>query len=163
MSPWRAGHGGREPYLRWQSARPDPCALCSAIPTADCREDSLRSNSRASALQSWRGRQIAREAAGASSVLLVKLSPHYTWLLERGGSRNALVYGEMRSRILNLLEITGDIGIFGFRVVRNIFHAPFEIEETGRQIVEIGTRSVPLIAACGLAIGVVMSLHTRAS
>jgi phospholipid/cholesterol/gamma-HCH transport system permease protein len=69
----------------------------------------------------------------------------------------------MRSRILNLLEITGDVGLFGMRVVRNIFHAPFEIEETGRQIVEIGTRSVPLIVACGLAIGVVMSLHTRAS
>jgi phospholipid/cholesterol/gamma-HCH transport system permease protein len=69
----------------------------------------------------------------------------------------------MRSRILNLLEITGDVGIFGMRVVRNIFHAPFEIEETGRQIAEIGTRSVPLIVACGLAIGVVMSLHTRAS
>jgi len=49
------------------------------------------------------------------------------------------------------------------RVVRNIFRAPFEMEETGRQIVEIGSRSVPLIAACGLAIGVVMSLHTRAS
>jgi phospholipid/cholesterol/gamma-HCH transport system permease protein len=69
----------------------------------------------------------------------------------------------MRSRILNLLETTGDVGIFGIRVVRNIFHAPFEIEETGRQILEIGTRSVPLIVACGLAIGVVMSLHTRAS
>src|ERR1700723_1635559 len=69
----------------------------------------------------------------------------------------------MRSRIMSLLETTGDMGLFGMRVLRNIFRAPFEMEETGRQIVEIGTRSVPLIAACGLAIGVVMSLHTRAS
>jgi phospholipid/cholesterol/gamma-HCH transport system permease protein len=69
----------------------------------------------------------------------------------------------MRSRIVNLLETTGDLGLFGTRVLRNIFQAPFEIEETGRQIVEIGSRSVPLIVACGLAIGVVMSLHTRAS
>jgi phospholipid/cholesterol/gamma-HCH transport system permease protein len=69
----------------------------------------------------------------------------------------------MRRRILSFLEITGDIGFFAIRVVRNIFRAPFEMEETGRQIAEIGSRSVPLIAACGLAIGVVMSLHTRAS
>jgi len=69
----------------------------------------------------------------------------------------------MRSRLVNLLEMTGDIGSFGYRVVRDIFHAPFEMEEIGRQIVEVGSRSVPLIAACGLAIGVVMSLHTRAS
>jgi phospholipid/cholesterol/gamma-HCH transport system permease protein len=64
---------------------------------------------------------------------------------------------------MNLLEITGDLGLFGVRVVRDFFHGPFEVEETGRQIVEIGSRSIPLIAACGLAIGVVMSLHTRAS
>jgi phospholipid/cholesterol/gamma-HCH transport system permease protein len=69
----------------------------------------------------------------------------------------------MRTRILKFLETTGDVSLFGIRVVQNIFHAPFELEETGRQIVEIGSRSVPLIAACGLAIGVVMSLHTRAS
>jgi phospholipid/cholesterol/gamma-HCH transport system permease protein len=69
----------------------------------------------------------------------------------------------MRSRILSLLEITGDMGLFGMRVLRNVFRAPFEMEEIGRQIIEIGTRSVPLIAACGLAIGAVMSLHTRAS
>jgi phospholipid/cholesterol/gamma-HCH transport system permease protein len=55
------------------------------------------------------------------------------------------------------------VSLFAMRVVRNIFRAPFEMEETGRQIIEIGSRSVPLIAACGLAIGVVMSLHTRAS
>jgi phospholipid/cholesterol/gamma-HCH transport system permease protein len=69
----------------------------------------------------------------------------------------------MGSRIVSLLEITGDMGLFGLRVLRNIFRAPFEMEETGRQIVEIGSRSAPLILACGLAIGVVMSLHTRAS
>jgi phospholipid/cholesterol/gamma-HCH transport system permease protein len=69
----------------------------------------------------------------------------------------------MRTRVLKFLEITGDVGLFGLRVLRNIFRAPFEMEETGRQIIEIGSRSVPLIMACGLAIGVVMSLHTRAS
>ncbi|HEY1758497.1 MAG TPA: ABC transporter permease [Bryobacteraceae bacterium] len=69
----------------------------------------------------------------------------------------------MRARIVSLLEITGDVGLFGMRAVRDIFRGPFEMEEIGRQIMEIGSRSVPLIAACGLAIGVVMSLHTRAS
>jgi phospholipid/cholesterol/gamma-HCH transport system permease protein len=52
---------------------------------------------------------------------------------------------------------------FGIRVIRDCFHSPFEFEETGRQIVEIGSGSAPLIVACGLAIGVVMSLQTRAS
>ena len=69
----------------------------------------------------------------------------------------------MSSRVLDFLETTGDLGLFGTRFVRNVFQPPFEMEEIGRQIVEIGSRSVPLIAACGLAIGVVMSLHTRAS
>ena len=48
-------------------------------------------------------------------------------------------------------------------MVRDFFRGPKEFEETTRQILEIGARSAPLIAACGLAVGVVLSLHTRAS
>jgi phospholipid/cholesterol/gamma-HCH transport system permease protein len=69
----------------------------------------------------------------------------------------------MRSRIANFLETTGEMWLFGARVVRDLFHRPFELEEIGRQILEVGSRSVPLIAACGFAVGVVLSLHTRAS
>ena len=44
-----------------------------------------------------------------------------------------------------------------------MFIPPFEARETIRQIYELGVRSAPLIAVSGLAVGVVMSLHTRAS
>ena len=40
---------------------------------------------------------------------------------------------------------------------------PYEGGELARQIYEIGWRSVPLIASSGFAIGVVLSMHTRAS
>ena len=40
---------------------------------------------------------------------------------------------------------------------------PFEVRETMRQLYELGLRSAPLIAVSGLAVGVVLSMHTRAS
>ncbi|MDP2389432.1 MAG: ABC transporter permease [Acidobacteriota bacterium] len=40
---------------------------------------------------------------------------------------------------------------------------PDEPAETGRQLYELGVRSVPLIAAAGFAVGIVLSMHTRAS
>jgi len=60
-------------------------------------------------------------------------------------------------------EAVGDFGYFMIRVLRNIFKRPLETSETGRQIIEIGSRSVGLIVCCGFALGIVMSLHTRAS
>src|ERR1700681_1856842 len=62
-----------------------------------------------------------------------------------------------------LLEAAGELGLFGARILRDALRPPFEIQEIGRQIIEIGTRSVPLIIPCGIALGIVMSLHTRAS
>ena len=41
--------------------------------------------------------------------------------------------------------------------------ARHSIRETLRQLFELGVRSVPLIAVAGLAVGVVLSMHTRAS
>ena len=43
------------------------------------------------------------------------------------------------------------------------FLPPFEFRETVRQIFELGLRSAPLIAVSGMAVGVVLSMHTRAS
>ncbi len=40
---------------------------------------------------------------------------------------------------------------------------PFEGAESARQVVEVGSRSVPLIVACGFAVGVVLSLPARVS
>jgi phospholipid/cholesterol/gamma-HCH transport system permease protein len=57
----------------------------------------------------------------------------------------------------------GRYAIFGGRALRDVLRPPFEGGEVARQIYEIGWRSVPLIASSGFAIGVVLSMHTRAS
>jgi phospholipid/cholesterol/gamma-HCH transport system permease protein len=62
-----------------------------------------------------------------------------------------------------LLSTVGDASLFAFRAARESFTPPFEFRETVRQVYELGYRSAPLIAVSGLAVGVVMSMHTRAS
>jgi phospholipid/cholesterol/gamma-HCH transport system permease protein len=57
----------------------------------------------------------------------------------------------------------GELSIFAARSVREALRPPFEVGETLRQLYELGVRSVPLIAVAGLAVGVVLSMHTRAS
>jgi phospholipid/cholesterol/gamma-HCH transport system permease protein len=61
------------------------------------------------------------------------------------------------------LGAAGELSIFGFRALRDLFRPPYEIQETIRQLHELGLRSAPLIAVSGLAVGVVLSMHTRAS
>ena len=57
----------------------------------------------------------------------------------------------------------GDLAFFAFRAIRASLTPPFEFRETIRQIYELGLRSAPLIAVSGVAVGVVLSMHTRAS
>jgi phospholipid/cholesterol/gamma-HCH transport system permease protein len=64
---------------------------------------------------------------------------------------------------LALLASVGDASLFALRAARQAFVPPFEIRETIRQIYELGLRSAPLIAVSGVAVGVVLSMHTRAS
>jgi phospholipid/cholesterol/gamma-HCH transport system permease protein len=75
----------------------------------------------------------------------------YQWLLTTGEGA------------LGILAWVGRYAIFAARAVRDVLRPPFEAGEVGRQIYEIGWRSVPLIATSGFAIGVVLSMHTRAS
>ena len=49
------------------------------------------------------------------------------------------------------------------RAIRDAFRPPFEFGEIFRQVYELGLRSAPLIAVSGVAVGVVLSMHTRAS
>jgi phospholipid/cholesterol/gamma-HCH transport system permease protein len=69
----------------------------------------------------------------------------------------------MRQRLIALLEIAGDWGVFAGRSLTEAFRPPFEGREIVRQLFELGCRSMPLIAAAGFAVGVVLSMHTRAS
>jgi phospholipid/cholesterol/gamma-HCH transport system permease protein len=65
--------------------------------------------------------------------------------------------------VLSLLSTTGEVSLFALRAAREPFLPPFEIRETVRQLYELGLRSAPLIAVSGVAVGVVLSMHTRAS
>ena len=65
--------------------------------------------------------------------------------------------------ILTTLAGVGDVSIFGARALRDAVRPPFEFGEVIRHVYEIGWRSAPLIATSGFAIGVVLSMHTRAS
>jgi phospholipid/cholesterol/gamma-HCH transport system permease protein len=58
---------------------------------------------------------------------------------------------------------TGEVALFGARAAREAFAPPYEFRETLRQTYELGWRSAPLIIVSGLAVGVVLSMHTRAS
>jgi phospholipid/cholesterol/gamma-HCH transport system permease protein len=57
----------------------------------------------------------------------------------------------------------GDGAIFAGRVVSEGLRPPYELAEVRRHLFELGCRSVPLIAASGFAVGIVLSMHTRAS
>jgi phospholipid/cholesterol/gamma-HCH transport system permease protein len=58
---------------------------------------------------------------------------------------------------------SGDVCLFALRAIRESVRRPLEGTEILRQLYEVGWRSLPLIAAAGFAVGVVMSMHTRAS
>lgn len=66
-------------------------------------------------------------------------------------------------RTLAFLGFAGELSLFGLRALSEAFRPPFELREIVRQTGEIGYRSLPLIGAAGLAVGAVMSMHTRAS
>lgn len=67
------------------------------------------------------------------------------------------------SLLIRAFSWTGDVLVFALRAILSSFRRPFEITEIMRQVYEVGWRSLPLIAAAGFAVGVVMSMHTRAS
>ncbi len=63
----------------------------------------------------------------------------------------------------NALVGVGSAAVFAGRAIREALTPPFEAREVGRQVYELGWRSVPLIGMSGFAVGVVLSMHTRAS
>ncbi|MBI2822271.1 MAG: ABC transporter permease [Acidobacteria bacterium] len=67
------------------------------------------------------------------------------------------------NRIRGVFLSIGDAAGFAARSLWQALRPPLELAEIGRQIYEVGYRSLPLIAAAGFAVGAVMSMHTRAS
>jgi len=70
---------------------------------------------------------------------------------------------DSKSLVSYFFEWFGQLAVFCARVVREMALPPYEGRELVRQLDEVGAKSLPLIALAGAAIGVVLSLQTRAS
>src|ERR1700687_2514269 len=67
-------------------------------------------------------------------------------------------------RLLNrFLEWFDELGLFAWQVARAAVKRPFEGRELLRQLDEIGSKSLPLVALAGAAIGAVRSFESRRS
>lgn len=82
-----------------------------------------------------------------------------TPLAERGPTILALP-GQV---LTTFLEWFGNIGVFAWTVARAIFSRPFEWRELIRQLDEIGSKSLPLVALAGSAIGAVLAMEANSS
>ena len=60
-------------------------------------------------------------------------------------------------------EWFGDLGLFSWRVLKAAVTPPYEWRELFRQLDEVGSKSLPLVALAGAAIGVILSLEARYS
>jgi phospholipid/cholesterol/gamma-HCH transport system permease protein len=75
--------------------------------------------------------------------------------------RSAL--GTIWHTINSLLEWFGELGMFLWQVLRSICRRPFEGLELLRQLDEVGSKSLPMVAMAGAAIGAVLALESRHS
>jgi phospholipid/cholesterol/gamma-HCH transport system permease protein len=76
----------------------------------------------------------------------------------------------MRSALASLwnpingfLEWFGELGMFVWKVMRATVRRPFEGRELLRQLDEVGSKSLPMVALAGAAIGAVLALESRQS
>ena len=63
--------------------------------------------------------------------------------------------------VIGFFTLIGNFASFGLRALAAAFVPPFEWQYFLAQVEAVGWQSLPLIAAAGLALGVVMTLHTR--
>jgi phospholipid/cholesterol/gamma-HCH transport system permease protein len=69
----------------------------------------------------------------------------------------------MADVLVRRLAVVGDFARFSGRALRDAWAPPYELREVVRHLFEMGLRSAPLIAVSGFAVGIVLSMHTRAS
>jgi phospholipid/cholesterol/gamma-HCH transport system permease protein len=67
------------------------------------------------------------------------------------------------SHALGLFEVAGAIAMFGAHAIVDALRPPYELRDIIRHTYQFGYRSAPLIITAGIAVGVVLSMHTRAS
>lgn len=68
-----------------------------------------------------------------------------------------------KARLLAFFGWFGELGIFCCRIALAAVTPPYEFRELIRQMDEVGSKSLPVVALAGAASGVVISLQTRAS
>jgi len=66
-------------------------------------------------------------------------------------------------QVNEIFEWFGSLGLFSWRVIRAAVTPPYEWRELIRQLDEVGSMSLPLVALAGAAIGVVISMEARYS
>ncbi|HUR32400.1 MAG TPA: ABC transporter permease [Vicinamibacterales bacterium] len=76
---------------------------------------------------------------------------------------DGLVIDRVGASLIRMLAPVGAFGMFAGRALVQPFRPPYEAGEILRHVFHFGLRSAPLIATSGFAIGVVLSMHTRAS
>jgi phospholipid/cholesterol/gamma-HCH transport system permease protein len=65
--------------------------------------------------------------------------------------------------VLDGFGFVGALATFGARALVQSVRPPYDLREILRHVYEFGYRSAPLILTAGFAIGIVLSMHTRAS
>jgi phospholipid/cholesterol/gamma-HCH transport system permease protein len=79
------------------------------------------------------------------------------------GRRRKNGWNIAKDSLLAFLEWFGELGIFCGRVALAAVTPPYEFRELIRQMDEVGSKSLPVVALAGAATGVVISLQTRES
>jgi phospholipid/cholesterol/gamma-HCH transport system permease protein len=80
-----------------------------------------------------------------------------------GIARGRITWQGVARTLVLLFEWLGDLGAFCWRLAGATVTPPYEGRELIRQMDEIGSKSLPLVALAGAATGVVISLQTRDS
>ncbi len=69
----------------------------------------------------------------------------------------------MTTLVVSSIEWLGELGLFYVRLIKAAVSPPYELRELVRQCDGIGSKSLPLVALAGAAMGVVLSLQTHDS
>ena len=94
------------------------------------------------------------------STNLIAIRPR---LADRGATSAVAIVDVATRFVGGFFEWFGNIGIFFWQVVRAAVTPPYEWRELIRQLDEVGSKSLPLVALAGAAVGVVISLEARYS
>jgi phospholipid/cholesterol/gamma-HCH transport system permease protein len=93
--------------------------------------------------------------------------PHLTPAADEHAAQSASLLSSALAAVWNpingFLEWFGELGIFVAQVTRSALRRPFEGRELFRQLDEIGSKSFPLVAMAGAAVGAVLALESRYS